>query len=112
MTRFALPCATAALSLGLVAQPAGASVLLTPLPKTAERCISVALWYRAADGGPRTVRVSVSRAGHVVARRTIKAASKWRDYELLCPGAGTYTTKITSAGWHATYRTRVVAPRA
>jgi hypothetical protein len=111
MTRFAIPCTAAALAVGLIAQPAAASILVTPVPKSSERCISVQFWYRNSDGGPRTARVSVTRNGHVVARRTIKVASKWRDYELACPGTGTYKTKITTADWSATYRTKIVARR-
>jgi hypothetical protein len=101
----------AALAGGTLAhpRPASASVLLTPPPTSAKRCVTLQLWYRSADGGPRTVRVTVARGGRVVARRSIAATTRWRRYTLVCPRPGTYTTKVTGAGWGAAYRTRVAA---
>jgi hypothetical protein len=112
--RAAASAVAALVGCAAVAAPAAASVLFTPPAKriTTRGCISVQLWYRAADGGSRRVTITVRQAGKQVARRRITAPSQWRRYKVHCPGAGrtgTYVTTIAGADWHVSYRTRVVA---
>ncbi len=100
---------------GVFSAPSAASadvLLEAPLSRaTSSACITLGVWYQSYSGGPRTIHVSVFRpSGRRVVRKTIIATTRWQDHLLQCgmyPFAGRWKTRITGAGLHVTYVTRV-----
>jgi hypothetical protein len=94
----------------LMASPASADVLITP-PDPVISCgddISVGVWYQRYSGGSRRLEIAIKSVnGNTVARRTVRASAKWRDYWYTPRCGRRYTVVLRHADWTTKYAIRV-----
>jgi hypothetical protein len=108
-TRALTVAVASTLAVALPASVADADVLIDTSHLSGP-CIVLGVWYQSFSGGPRTITATVYRGQARVARRQLTATTTWRFHSLACPPPGSYTIRLTGAGWHKSYSARVPLP--
>lgn len=92
------------------AAPAAADVLVAAPPPRLPcgKPILLGVWYQAFSGGPRWARLSVRTAsGRVLARRSVRATTRWRYWRFPVRCGRTYVARYEAASGTQTFRVRV-----